>query len=785
MADEDVKIKLALEGDDKVRSGLKGVGDDAESSDGKLKGLASAGLKGVAVGAAALGAAVVGAGAGLVGIASGAAAAGDRIDEMSQKLGLSNQAYQEWDYILSQNGISVDTLQGGLNRLNNAVDDAANGAGTAGASFDRLGISAADLAGKSREDIFAMTIQGLQGVTDQGERAAIANDLLGKSASELGPLLNAGATNTEELKQKAHELGLVMSDEAVAAADNFGDSLDSLKRQAEGLRNKLGAELLPGITQVIDGLSGLLAGQAGAEEQIQQGAQALVTGISSVLPQILTVVGTLVGSIAAAAPTLLTGLVQGVVSAIPGLISAVVPLLSGLVNAVVALAPQLLSAGVQAVLSLVAGISQVIPTLLPLLVGAILNLATAVINAAPMLLQAGIVLLGGLTTGILAALPLIVEALPGLIDGIVNFIVTGVPALLQAGIELLLGLVGAIPEVVVALVSALPQIIVALITTLLAAIPLLINAGIDLLTSLVGALPTIIVAIVAAIPQIISGLLTALLGSLPLIVEAGLNLFISLIQALPQIIITVVAAIPQIITGVINALVAAIPLLITTGVKLLVALVQNLPAIIGGVIAAVPQIIGGLINAFMGMKDQLSDTGYNLIRGLWEGISDAAGWLMGKIGGFVDQVMGGIKDFFGIHSPSKRMQDEIGAWLPSGIGVGIEVHRNDAIEPLKDLNQSIMAEAQKLNTSVAFTTDATLTQTLVPMRATPTAQGPVNVEATIDPYVISSAIADSLSASGAQEQAPVTLSRESIDRLASAIVSGVRVQSRQGALALG
>ena len=85
----------------------------------------------IAKGAAAVGTAVV-AGATALGtaaykMASDTATAADEVDKMSQKLGLSREAYQEWDYVLSQAGVEITSMSTGLKTLTNKLDDAKNG----------------------------------------------------------------------------------------------------------------------------------------------------------------------------------------------------------------------------------------------------------------------------------------------------------------------------------------------------------------------------------------------------------------------------------------------------------------------------------------------------------------------------------------------------------------------------------------------------------------------------------------------------------------------------------
>lgn len=253
--------------------------------------------------------------------------------------------------------------------------------------------------------------------------------------------------------------------------------------------------------------------------------------------------------------------------------------------------------------------------------------------------------------------------------GMVTFAIDNIPLLIDAALQLVTGLAEGIINAIPVLVAALPQLITSLIDGLLSAIPQIIQTGIDLLTALITALPEIIATIVEAIPKIIEGIITALTENIPLIIQAGIDLLVALIQALPQIITTIVQAIPQIISGIANALIGNIDQIIMAGVQLFVALIQNLPTIIVEIVKAVPQIVSGIVQAFASLGGEMINAGANLLHGLWEGISEAASWLWEKVSGWASSLVSGVKDFFGIHSPSTVFA-EIGGNMADGVGVG-------------------------------------------------------------------------------------------------------------------
>lgn len=114
--------------------------------------------------------------------------------------------------------------------------------------------------------------------------------------------------------------------------------------------------------------------------------------------------------------------------------------------------------------------------------------------------------------------------------------------------------------------------------------------------------------------------------------------------------------------------------------------VKNMWTSVIGWIQGVPGWIGGV---FSGAASWLFNVGKDLITGLWNGIKNVKNWILDKISGFVDSIVTGIKNFFGIDSPSKVLADEVGAWLPPGIAVGIEDNASSAIKAAADLANSV------------------------------------------------------------------------------------------------
>lgn len=239
---------VAINGAEEAKNDVEGVTSKA----GKLGSALKTGVTTVAKWGAAIGTAAVGATTAFVKFAESSATTADNIDKMSQKIGISRQAYQELDFICSQSGTSVDSLQAGMKTLTAAMDGAASGTKANVEQFEALGISVTDANGnlRSQEEVMWEAMSALQGMENQTEKARLATQLFGRSGTELMPLLNGASGSIEEMKNKAHELGLVMDDSAIDSGVTLTDTLDQIKRATGAVFTKLGSALVPILQKV-------------------------------------------------------------------------------------------------------------------------------------------------------------------------------------------------------------------------------------------------------------------------------------------------------------------------------------------------------------------------------------------------------------------------------------------------------------------------------------------------------------------------------------------------------
>ena len=312
----------------------------------------------------AVGAAAVKAGDAFVDAAGEVAAYGDNIDKMSQRLGLSYEGFQKWDYILGQSGVDIDSMQTGLKTLTNQLDDARNGSADAQARFEALGLSLEDINNMSREEVFESVISGFQQMEDSTERAALANDLFGRSGQNLTPLFNTSIEETKALADAAEGLGLIMSDDAVKASANYQDALDTMQRSMAGLKNNMMGNFLPGITSVMDGLSELFTGEGDSGvAKITAGIDTIVEQMTANFPKILEVGMSIVQSLA-----------QAIMDNLPALADAALQLVGTIATFILENLPTLIEVGLNMLMTLADGIIENLPVIIPAVVDVVLKI---------------------------------------------------------------------------------------------------------------------------------------------------------------------------------------------------------------------------------------------------------------------------------------------------------------------------------------------------------------------------------------------------------------------------
>ena len=326
----------------------KVMGGEATTAGTKAGGLFSKGFGGTVAKAAAIGGAALAAGlaVGANALKNGIKATaeyGDNVDKMSQKLGMSAEEYQKWDYVMQRAGTSINSMGPAMKTL-------ANQATSNSEAFQKLGISQEEVSKMSQGELFTKTIQQLSEMEAGAERTALASKLLGRGATELGPLLNEGSGAIEEQMAIAEKYGMVMSDASVQASAAFQDSCTTLQMTMTGLKNRMMAEFLPAATQVTDGLAKMFTGDMSGVDDIVAGLEGIGSKVMEIAPKLLKAGADLIGQ-----------LIQGLMSKSGDIGDKVGSLATTIVTKLIEKLPSILAAGAKLILGLAKGLAQGLP----------------------------------------------------------------------------------------------------------------------------------------------------------------------------------------------------------------------------------------------------------------------------------------------------------------------------------------------------------------------------------------------------------------------------------------
>lgn len=241
---------------------------------------------------------------------------GGILDDVAQRTGASVEALSELKYAAEMTGTSLDDLVGGFRKMSQVVDGASQGQQSSIDMLKQFGLSVDDLRGKSPEELFSIFGDRIAAIDDPIHRASMAMAIFGKSGSNLVPLLSMGSAGIAALREEANSLGLSMSGEDVAAAAEFGDSIDKAMAAVRGFSIAIGASLAPALKSGTD----LFVALAKPTMQFIRDNSELITAVALGGAALLTfgVAATGLGIAMSFASTALAGF-----SALAGLVAAV------------------------------------------------------------------------------------------------------------------------------------------------------------------------------------------------------------------------------------------------------------------------------------------------------------------------------------------------------------------------------------------------------------------------------------------------------------------------------
>ena len=268
---------------------------------GSLKALvpsaktAALGIAGIGVAGAAIG----------VKLVSGLISAGDELQKMSLRTGVSVENLSAMKFAAEQSGASLDAFSDGLRRQARFLTDARDGLSTATDTLDSLGLSLEDVEGLNPDELFSRFADAIASTEDPFLQSAAAQEIFGRGGTALLPLLQEGADGIRRLTDEARETGNVMSTEAAEGAASFTDAINKVKNIVSG--------------QVLEGFTALIP-------VLEQVSVFLASDLPGAIRTTISVIGTMIDvakvlfADVIARVKAFVGIVKGVVDVVGGII---------------------------------------------------------------------------------------------------------------------------------------------------------------------------------------------------------------------------------------------------------------------------------------------------------------------------------------------------------------------------------------------------------------------------------------------------------------------------------
>lgn len=440
-------------------------------------------------------------------------------------------------------------------------------------------------------------------------------------------------------------------------------------------------------------VTGLGSDDANLQELINQFVESVDTVGDNIFPRIeiiLNGIGTLIETML---PKIVERIPKIVIGILPKLIVAGVnmvgAIIQGFATAIPELANTILKGFDNSSLSLAGTVSQFIQ-----------KIAIALDDAIPQLFKFGQSLssnigtivsqvISGLKAGFDSSSTILMTSGFTIINNIISGILSGIPQLLELGLTLLSSLVEGFVNSIPTVLPQLLQIIQDFATSLANSAPTLIQKGFELLSNLVKGITNAIPILIAYVPTIITTFANIINDNFPTILAKGFEIIVQLIAGLIKAIPTLIANIPQIIKAIVSVFTAYNWL--NLGINLIKGIGNGIKSMASNVGGHAKNILKSITNVFNNGIKGITDIGKNMIKGLWNGISSVKDWILSKIGGFCNGILSGIKGFFGIHSPSRVMKNEVGKFLSMGI---VEGFMED--DPMSQIETSLLNGVKSL-----------------------------------------------------------------------------------------
>lgn len=643
----------------------------------------------------------------------------DSQEEMIQAVTKANNAYNRQQKVVNDLGTQINNATADLNKMEKEMRDIDSSADKASSSLDDLGDAADGIGGKvsgafsglkdsilgggiagAVSGLVQSAISGIQNLVNEtmeynkimgtlevaSQQAGYSAEQTAQSYSQLYAILGDQQSSATAL-QNLQALGLsqqdltVMIDGAIGAWAKYGDSIpiDSL---AEGINETIRSGTVTGTFADVLNWAAQAAGTAGTaedefnaklqatqdpaerarlvmEELSRQGLPELAQAFRDANPEIVAMneanahmqesmgkIGEALAPVVAAVTEAIAGLLEALAplgeafsTVFQGALELVQPIVEGLKESFQGVKDAISSAFTE---EQIAAISSFFQTLGEVILAVPFAVLSAAINVVVTAIQLLITVIGAL----------------------VGFFTETLPAAIQAVIEWFSQLPTKIAEFFSNIIQSVAEWASNLVTNMSNAASNAINAVVNFFSELPGKIAEFFSQVISRVAEWASNLLSNMRDGASNAINAVAEFFSQLPGRVADFLSQVISRITQWASDMANKA--------REGAR---------------------NVVQNVTSTLRELPSKVLSIGRNIVEGLWNGISNAASWLLGKIRGWCGSILRGIKGFFGIGSPSKLMRDEIGKWLPRGMAEGIEDETKSAVKAAQKMGNAVMSAA--------------------------------------------------------------------------------------------
>ena len=588
---------------------------------------------------------------------------------------------EEVELAMEELGISIDDGEGNMKSFKEIMDDLRSGFGELMIPQDefneRLSSLNSNLVdGTLSQKEYDAEIERLIGLAygaEGAEKAKYAAMLAGQEAmSGLLAIVNASEDDFNKLTESIYSCDGAAAQMAETMIDNLQGQITILKSGLEGLGVSFYESVQEPLKDIAKEAVDMVAQLQNAFKE--GGLEGMVTAFGDVLAQVIERVAGVAPDLIDAAVSLVGSFCDSLKNS-PGMGEAAAGLITSLVTGLISCAgdiwstavvlfPQLLETGKEAISRLVRSLEENAPSIVSSAAAIASTLFDGLMSALPQIAGAGADILNRLAEGIESGLPAMI---PVAMNALVEFsgsLRENVGLLVDAGLNLIMALARSLIDNIPVFIETIPTIITNIAGIINDNAPKLLACGVELLgrlaMGLIGALPTL----ASNIPQIIQAIVSVITAF------NWVSLGSSIITFITNGIKSLAKSIPAAIKNIGQT---AMDWLRLINWRTLGADIIDLIAIgIESLLTAIPNLlksIGYTAAEFFKSIDWL-DLGVNLVKGIIAGITGALDGLWTAVGDLCSGMLDGIKDFFGIHSPSTVMTEQ-GDYLVQGLVNGI------------------------------------------------------------------------------------------------------------------